>query len=287
MRPKLVLLIGIAGLASWSCTMTSRPDLSGMSFSDQPLYGKMIWHDLITHDMDAAKRFYGGLFGWTFEQRKGRNGRDYAVARSGDTYVAGILDVDRPANGNHLSRWLPYMSVDDVDAAIERVVGAGGSEAVPPRNVPLGRVAAVRDPEGAVFGLARSGIGDPDDRTTSAAPGKVVWTELISDSPSAAAVFYGAVGGYRVIAVPRRGGTYRYLRQGTTNRAGILPNPSDNWEPVWLTYFGVDDPAAAAAKARSLGGRIVLQASPEVREGSMAIVTDPSGAVLVLQQWDM
>ena len=55
--------------------------------------------------------------------------------------------------------------------------------------------------------------------------------------------------------------------------------------PVWLTYFGVEDPAAAAASAESLGGRIVLQASPDVREGSMSVVTDPSGAVLVLQRW--
>jgi len=285
MSTKPLFLIVMAALAA-SCTVTSRPDLSGMSFSEQPLYGKMIWHDLITHDIDAAERFYGGLFGWTFEARSGRNGRDYAVARLGDTYVAGILDVERPASGSNLSRWLPYMSVDDVDAAVLRVIGAGGSEAAAPRNVPLGRVAAVRDPEGAVIGLARSDIGDPDDRTTAAAPGKVVWTELLSDDPSAAAAFYSAVGGYQASAVERRGGTYRYLRNGRTNRAGILPNPSETWEPVWLTYFGVDDPAAAATRARSLGGQIVLQASPDVREGSMAIVTDPSGAVLVLQKWD-
>ena len=108
---------------------------------------------------------------------------------------------------------------------------------------------------------------------------------LREHDPGAATEFYSAVGGYDPEAVERRGGSYTFLTQDGKNRAGVLPNPSDVWEPVWLTYFGVADPAAAARKAASLGGRIVLQASPEVREGSMAIVTDPSGAVLVLQQW--
>jgi predicted enzyme related to lactoylglutathione lyase len=55
-------------------------------------------------------------------------------------------------------------------------------------------------------------------------------------------------------------------------------------QSVWLTYFGVDDPAAAAARAQALGGKVLLPASPQLREGSMAVVTDPSGAVLVLQK---
>lgn len=270
---------------SASCTTTQDTDLSGMSFSDDPLLGKMIWHDLITHDMSSARRFYGELFGWTFEQRASREGREYIVARMDDLYVAGIILVDRPAGGGHQSRWLPFMSVDDVDATVDRAVAAGGSEIAAARDVPLGRVAAIQDAEGAVIGLVRSSIGDPDDLTTAAGPGRAVWTELLSNDPGAATEFYSAVGGYDPEAVERRGGIYTFLTQDGKNRAGVLPNPSDVWEPVWLTYFGVADPAAAARKAASLGGRIVLQASPEVREGSMAIVTDPSGAVLVLQQW--
>ena len=75
------------------------------------------------------------------------------------------------------------------------------------------------------------------------------------------------------------------LVSNDVNRAGILKNPAENYDPVWLTYFGVDDPAAAAALAESLGGKIILPVSPELRDGSMAVVTDPSGAILVLQDW--
>ena len=62
-------------------------------------------------------------------------------------------------------------------------------------------------------------------------------------------------------------------------------NPAENYDPVWLTYFGVDDPAAAAAIAENLGGKIILPALPDLRDGSRAVVTDPSGAILVLQNW--
>jgi len=60
-RIKGALLFAAATMAA--CTVANRPDLSGMSFADQPLAGKVVWHDLITEDIDAARDFYGGLFG--------------------------------------------------------------------------------------------------------------------------------------------------------------------------------------------------------------------------------
>ena len=103
----------------------------------------------------------------------------------------------------------------------------------------------------------------------------------------AAGAFYRSVVGYDVRTIERRGGTYTLLTHRGTDRAGILPNPTESWDPVWLTYIGVEDPAASAALAETLGGQVLLAASPEVREGTMAVVADPSGAVLVLQKWSM
>ena len=49
-----------------SCTTTNVPDLAGMSFSDEPLIGKAVWHDLVTDNPAAAQKFYEEPFGWTF-----------------------------------------------------------------------------------------------------------------------------------------------------------------------------------------------------------------------------
>jgi uncharacterized protein len=279
------LRVSIALLAMLVGCTTTRLDLSSMSFSQNPLIGKVVWNDLITEDLDAARKFYGALFGWTFERSTGREGHDYVIARSGGVYVAGLMSVARRDDGQRVSRWLPFISVSDVDRSTERATALGAKVVVAPRDVNLGRVAALIDPEGAVIGLARSAIGDPDDDTTAPALGRVVWTELLANDPAAAAKFYVAIAGYDVRALERRGGWYTMLTHDGADRAGIFQNPVREVAPLWLTYFAVADPAAAAARVAALGGAIVLPPSPALREGTMAVVTDPSGAVLVLQRF--
>jgi predicted enzyme related to lactoylglutathione lyase len=285
LRIALIVTALLGGIAA--CTTAGQADLSGMSFSDKPLTGKVIWNDLITEDLASARQFYGGLFGWTFEKAEAQGGGDYLVARDGDIFVAGLRSVEARTDGQKVTRWLPYMSVDDVDAAIDRSKTGGATVAVGARDVSIGRVAAIIDPEGAVLGIARSSIGDPDDRTTAAAPGRVVWSELLSSDPVAAAGFYKLLADLDIEVVERRGGLYTMLTNGGVTRAGIMPRPADDVDPVWLTYFGVSDPRAAAAKVRELGGTVLLPPSPDLRDGTMAVVTDPVGAVLVLQKVPM
>ena len=282
-RKSLTLIVLLALSA---CTTASRPDMGGMSFSSEPLPGKMVWYDLVTEDLAASRSFYEGMFGWTFESSTGTRGEEYLLARSGDVLVAGLLEYSAPDNDSNYSRWLPYVSVDDVDAAVDRATSAGARIVASARNVSVGRVAAIVDPQGAVIGLARSSFGDPDDKTTAPAPGRPIWTELLADDPEVAATFYRTLAGYDVELIQRRGGEYIFLTNNGVNRAGIFKNPADNdYMPVWLTTFGVTDPGAAAAKAEALGGKIILQASPELRDGTTAIVTDPSGAILLLRDW--
>jgi hypothetical protein len=190
--------VGVALLvfAVVGCVSRATLDLSGMSFTTEPLLGKIVRNDLITEDIDAARRFYGELFGWTFAPSAAPGRDNYWVARSGDVYVAGLVSIAPRADGTRLARRLPYVSVDDVEAAVERARVGGGLVTVGARNVNLGRIAAIVDPQGAVIGLARSVIGDPDDRTTAAAAGRVVWTELLASDPHAATVFYRSIVGY-------------------------------------------------------------------------------------------
>jgi predicted enzyme related to lactoylglutathione lyase len=279
-----VLAAALVGMAA--CTTASTPEINNLSLSSEPLLGKMIWHDLVTDDIDSAKKFYAGLFGWTFRASSGARGSDYLIASVGGRYVAGLVPVDAPADDQNYSRWLPYMSVADVDIAVSQGIAEGATVAVAARDVNVGRVAAIVDPQGAVIGLARSSVGDPDDAATAAAPGRPVWTELLADDPEAAADFYGMIANYEARTIERRGGEYTVLANGGSDRAGILQNPAKgDYVPVWITAFGVEDPAAAAAKAESLGGTIILPVSKDLRDGTTAVVTDPSGAILVLQRW--
>jgi len=70
-------------------------------------------------------------------------------------------------------------------------------------------------------------------------------------------------------------------------RAGVfrLPDSKSQVPPNWLPYVLVTDPAGLAARVTGLGGRVLLEPSPEHRKGSLAIVADPSGAVVALQKF--
>ena len=286
-RPAAALITQLAGLAlavATGCVSTPGIDTSAMSFSHEPLVGKVVWNDLVTQDVEAARRFYGELFGWTFEQSTGPGGQPYLLARSGRVLVAGIVAVKSPSEEVVLSRWLPYVSVSDVDASVARATTAGATVLVSPRDVGLGRVAVIEDKEKTVLGLARSRIGDPDDATTAPQPGRVVWTELLTNDPASASQFYQMVLGVTAHTIERHGGPYTLLSAGGKDRAGILKNPSDGAAPVWLTYFGVQDPQAAAARVETLGGKVILRPSPQLRDGTMAVATDPTGALFALQK---
>jgi predicted enzyme related to lactoylglutathione lyase len=244
--------------------------------------GRFVWHDLLTKDVNAAKRFYGDLLGWRFEDTK-RGERPYVLAKSGGALVAGIVDVS--ANTSAGPQWLSYMSVADVDKTIAQVRSDGGKVLVEPRNLPNARAAVIADPQGAPLGLAqvRRSLPDPADPS----PNHFFWDEYLARDAAKAVDFYKRLAGYESsISESRQGIEYHVLRK-TRARAGLfqLPATAAGVEPNWLPYVLVSDPAAVAARVGGLGGRILLPAAPERRNGSVVVIADPGGAPLALQKF--
>jgi predicted enzyme related to lactoylglutathione lyase len=284
MRVLAAIAAAVATLALVAaCSATAPIGAGKLALADEPLLGKFVWHDLITDDVASSRRFYGGLLGWQFEQTTHPQGGEYTLILADGHYLGGIIFLADP-DGSDYSRWLPYLSVADVDAAVRATQSAGGAALVGPLDLGnMGRAAAVSDPQGAVLGLLRSRAGDPDD-TLASAPGRVVWNELLAADDLAAAGFYAALAGLEVSSMPRPGGRYTTLRAQGRERAGIMLRPDERLKPLWLTHFAVADVEAAAGRAAELGGKVLLAPSPQVRDSQLAVVTDPSGAILALQQ---
>ena len=171
----------------------------------------------------------------------------------------------------------------DVDRAAERTRAAGGSVLLAPFNLPkVGRAAIVTDPQGAPLGLLRASFGDPAD-TLEPAMHRFLWTELLARDPVAAARFYGNLVGYEVLVHDEGDKPFRVLKLGR-ERAGIMRMPFGGMQPTWLVSVMVADPTGSAQRAQQLGGRILLTPRMDVRSGSVALIADPSGAVLALQR---
>jgi predicted enzyme related to lactoylglutathione lyase len=111
--------------------------------------------------------------------------------------------------------------------------------------------------------------------------------EYLAKDPVAALAFYKGLAGYESEARETPAGSpYQVLTRGRP-RAGLMKIPMENVRPNWLSYVRVEDPAALAGRVLSLGGKVVLAPRADIRNGTLAVVADPSGAVLALQKWPL
>lgn len=115
-------------------------------------HGAFSWNELMTTDVDAAKSFYGKLFGWTLENMP-MSDMDYIMAKAGDQEVAGIMAMP-PESGGMPPNWGAYITVDDVEASAKQAEALGGKILMVPRDIPdVGRFCVISDPQGAVVSM--------------------------------------------------------------------------------------------------------------------------------------
>ncbi|MGH3312038.1 MAG: VOC family protein [Streptomyces sp.] len=111
--------------------------------------GAVIWNELNTANPEAAKVFYHDL-GIDIAPMEGAEGY-FSLNAAGHT-VGGMQGLDKSPSGTP-SHWLTYFDVDDTDSTVDAVTRAGGSVLVPPFDMMAGRMAVVRDPQGATFAV--------------------------------------------------------------------------------------------------------------------------------------
>ena len=257
--------------------------------------GKIVWRDLLTDDPAASPAFYAELFGREFERVGGASGLEsntaYTLIRHNGSLIGGMIDTVALNGRRDISQWVVLMSVDDIDAAVETVSGAGGTVIAPPRNLQRrGTAAVVRDAEGALIGLLQTRDGDPVDLEPDL--GGFLWDELWTTDVDNATRLYESVAGLQAAALDvdedqEAGANYRLLKAGDKPRVGVMPNPLEGLDPVWVSYLRVADPAAITARVADLGGRVIVEARPRPLGGEVAFIAGPSGAGIALQTWPL
>ena len=114
--------------------------------------GVFVWDELATTDADDAERFYGEVFGWTTTDMGPEYG-GYRIFNREEIGIAGFMTVTDETVPPH---WQPYVATDDPDATTAKATELGGDTLMEPMDVPkVGRLAVLRDPQGATFGIIR------------------------------------------------------------------------------------------------------------------------------------
>jgi predicted enzyme related to lactoylglutathione lyase len=261
------------------------------------------WIDTEQGDPDAAAAFYGGLFGWTFENAMPPDAPGvYLIAQLDGSDVAAIgsaaTDSSAPA------AWNTYIAVDDVDAFTPEVVRAGGVVLSGPEDAgPGGRTATCRDSQGAEFRLwqARRRLG----AQVVNIPGAWNFSNLRTGDITAAKTFYErlfnwnylnlgesveamiAVEGYgRHLADTVDPGIYERQAgapEGFADVIGAIQPTTGSEQPNWQVVISVASRAASVARAVELGA--TLLSTEDTPWTDLARIEDPQGAILTLSEF--
>lgn len=228
--------------------------------------GVPCWVDVQLPDVEAGKRFYGGLFGWTFDDAGG----GAAWARLDGVAVARLA---RKRDGRMPTVWTVYFATPDVRDLARRILAVGGQIVNDPVPVgDLGTAALAADPTGAVFGLWQA-AGHPGFGVRHA-PGGFAWAQLYTSDPDTADAFYG----HLFTAALFGAGAEPDVGRAPVTEVFAAGMPSQ-----FVVHFRTGDVAAAVGAVLELGGRV--QAPPfETSYGKVAVVTDNQGATFALLQ---
>ncbi|MDQ6857147.1 MAG: VOC family protein [Candidatus Dormibacteraeota bacterium] len=238
--------------------------------------GTPTWVDLSTSDVDAGRRFYEQLFGWTTDEPAGPEFGGYAMFRQGDKVVAGsgpVMEGAPPA-------WTTYVRTADAAATAQKARDAGGEVVVEPMEIPgAGSMAVLKDPTGAYFGVWQN--GEHKGAELFNAPVSLAWNELGTRDVEAAKRFYSAVFGW----IPKGADYVQWELNGKSiggcidlGTVGVPAEVPANWLP----YFTVGSVDETAQRVQELGGTVSKPPSDIPDMGRFAVVADPQGAVFAI-----
>jgi predicted enzyme related to lactoylglutathione lyase len=269
--------------------------------------GVPCWVDTSQPDPDAARAFYGGLFGWESEDVMPPDSPGkYFIARlrGGDVAAVG----SQPEGGPQTAVWNTYVWVDSAHESASKVVDAGGRVLTEPFDImEAGRMAVCADPEGAVFCLWQA--KEHRGARIVNEPGSLNFNGLNTRDAEVAKTFYGSVFGWEILRLEGGADLWRLpgyadflerrepgLRErmaeagapeGFEDVVATLNPIADDQPDVpayWSVTFAVEDADATAKKASDLGGHLAVPPfdAPWVR---MTVITDPQGATFTASQF--
>ena len=283
---KLYLLFTIFALTLitnfYGCS--SQPEFPSINYTSTKdyNYGQVVWRDLVTPDPKKAAQFYKDVFGWTSSQ-VGSEDNPYWIFKSNGKPVGGMYlmsDAKKNAGGE----WVPYFSVSSLNDLINKSKAAGGNLIIKPiEQAGRGNVALLTDNESAYFAIIKSVNGDP----TPAEPleFQFLWNELWSNDMQKSADYYKSIFNSQIEEKTDDARDYLVIKNNNKSSSGIIKNPVENVRTHWIQYVRVTNPNDIEKKITDAGGKILITVDSTIRNGTVSVFADPTGAPIAIQKW--
>jgi predicted enzyme related to lactoylglutathione lyase len=245
--------------------------------------GRFVWHQLMTRDVQGAKKFYSKLAGW--KTLPWPLDPSYTVCHSEAGPVAGIMEITADLPAEVPAHWLQYIGTRDVDGTAEAAVRAGGSIVKAPSDMQgAGRYAVLKDPQGAVFAVIDPENARPEHQGVPPL-GVFSWHELATSDNEAAFGFYSTLFGWDAIMRMDMGpiGVYLIFGEKGVQRGGMFIKPPENpGPPSWLPYVHVPSADEGFQAAVSTGATGTVPPMDVPGGSRIANIIDPAGAAFAL-----
>jgi predicted enzyme related to lactoylglutathione lyase len=252
--------------------------------------GDFIWYELMTPDGDGAKAFYDAVVGWDISEGAPEYGGYRMIGRSDGGNAGGVLTLSpEMLQAGVQPGWIGYLYVENADETVQSIERAGGTVMKEAFDIPnVGRIAAMKDPQGAAFCEMKPipPTGKPDAKSDVFAPnelGRCAWNELATSDQRAALDFYAGQFGWTAGDTMPMGdmGDYQFIMQNDVMIGAIMTKAPEN-AVRWRFYFRVADVDEAKAAAES-GGGTIIHGPQEVPGGDRILIgRDPQGAEFAL-----
>ena len=236
--------------------------------------GRIVWHELLTPDVETAQRFYRDLLGWEARAVEARGGR--LPDDPGRRRRARRLPANTPGQP-HTAALAPPRRRSRTSIPSSAACARSAAPCAPSRSTSAtsGRLAIVQDREGAEFAV----VAQTGERPRP--EGVFLWDELLVDDLDGARQFYRRVLGWRD---EDAGEGYALLYADDHAVAGVTRRPAEVTRPTWLTYV-----ATESVECRRRAGTRARRDGPDRRDGvrgrrPLGDVHAPPGAAAGLLQ---
>lgn len=242
------------------------------------------WADVLCHDLESTRKFYGELMGWGWESMDTGTGPAYGrfLVRGERVAGLGIMPPQMQVQGI-APFWQSYIAVPDVAGTLAQAEQLGAAITQPALRISdSGWLGSIQDPAGAHLCFWQAGQ-DPGAGLIGE-PGTMCWHEITTRDPQRTMEFYGHLFGWEFSPLAESSPHYFRMRCHNKHFGGVLKlDEREQAFPAWAVYFQVVDLADTLARTAELGGRIVVPVF-ETTIGISAIIGDPQGARVHLVQ---
>ncbi|GAB3093688.1 VOC family protein [Pseudomaricurvus hydrocarbonicus] len=230
---------------------------------------------MLSPDVETSGKFMANVLGWNVSTTEYYT----SIYDNDGRLVGGMVDTLAMEWGLKSGGWLMSMQSPDLDVTLALVSENGGKVLLPPRAYPnRGLSALVQDPQGAVFEVLQLSAADDAEPVDD---GVWIWHELITTSPQASAAWYAKV---FQLEVESMDGGRQLLKKGSLKLATISSNPFEDQRNQWIPVVATGDFETTVGRVSEWGGRVAVILDPPVSSGRLALIQDPTGAAMLLQE---